>query len=586
MHHVVQNHSAYVVQEMNVVAPPSFPLSSGHSNLIMRIMRSDEVKTGYARAANRALIRSLGIDESEMNQPFIGVANSWNTVVPGHTHLRNLAERVREGIASGGGTPFEFNTIGICDGIAMGHEGMRYSLPSRENIADSVELMIQAHQFDGIVCICTCDKIVPGMLMAASRCNIPAIVVTGGNMLPGYHHGCELSLTDIFEGVGKVAGGKMSEEDLHELEAAAMPGCGSCQGLYTANTMACMTEALGMSLPGCAATPAVYAEKLRLAYRSGKRICDLVKQQVLPRDIITPAALRNAIRVDMALGGSTNTVLHLMAIATEAGVPFSLQEFNTISGQVPHIASMMPGGPHSMKALYHAGGIPAVFRQIKKHLENCPTVSGMDVFSIAESVRYVDEEIIRPEESPVHTSGGLMILTGNLAPSGAVIKSGAVQDEMWRHTGPARVFDGETDAMKAILDRQIKEGDVVIIRYEGPKGGPGMPEMLSPTSALVGLGYNRVALITDGRFSGGTRGPCIGHVSPEAAAGGPIAFVKDGDSISIDLFAKTIDLGVSPDVLEKRKSGWKPLQRPLSGILSRYAEAVGSSDLGAVLLNR
>ncbi|MCA1916387.1 dihydroxy-acid dehydratase [Methanospirillum hungatei] len=546
-------------------------------------MRSDDVKAGYARAPNRSLIRSLGIDESEMHQPFIGIANSWNTIVPGHTHLRILGERVREGITAGGGTPFEFNTIGICDGIAMGHEGMRYSLPSRENIADSVELMIQAHKFDGIVCICTCDKIVPGMLMAAGRCNIPAIVLTGGNMLPGNLHGCELSLTDVFEGVGKVAGGTMTEEELTELETAAMPGCGSCQGLYTANTMACMTEALGMSLPGCAATPAVYAEKIRLAYRTGKQIVDLVRKQVLPRDIITPASLRNAIRVDMALGGSTNTVLHLMAIATEAGVPFDLQEFNRISEQVPHIASMMPAGPHSMHALYNAGGIPGVFRQIKRHLENCQTVSGKDVYTIADSVTYVDESVIHPEESPIHKSGGLMILTGSLAPDGAIIKSGAVQDEMWKHTGPARVFDGEEPAMKAILAREIKEGDVIVIRYEGPKGGPGMPEMLSPTSALVGLGYSRVALITDGRFSGGTRGPCIGHVAPEAAAGGPIAFVKDGDQISIDLFTKTVNLNLNADEIENRKKGWKPLKRPLTGVLARYAAAVGSADLGAVL---
>lgn len=564
-------------------APLTFPLFSAISYLFMSIMRSDDVKGGYARAPNRSLIRSLGIDESEMHQPFIGIANSWNTIVPGHTHLRLLGERVREGIAAGGGTPFEFNTIGICDGIAMGHEGMRYSLPSRENIADSVELMIQAHKFDGIVCICTCDKIVPGMLMAAGRCNIPAIILTGGNMLPGNFHGCELSLTDVFEGVGKVAGGVMTEDELRELEAAAMPGCGSCQGLYTANTMACMTEAIGMSLPGCAATPAVYAEKLRLAYRSGKQIIDLVQRQVLPRDIITKASLRNAIRVDMALGGSTNTVLHLMAIATEAGIPFDIQEFNKISEQVPHIAQMMPGGPHSMQALYNAGGIPAVFRQIRRHLENCQTVSGKDILSIADSVRYVDESVIRPEHSPVHQSGGLMILTGNLAPDGAVIKSGAVQDEMWRHTGPARVFDGEEPAMKAILAREIKEGDVVVIRYEGPKGGPGMPEMLSPTSAIAGLGYSRVALVTDGRFSGGTRGPCIGHVTPEAVEGGPIAYVHDGDHISIDLFSKSINLDVTDEEIKKRKAGWKSPERTLGGVLARYAAAVGPASHGAVL---
>ncbi len=549
----------------------------------MILMRSDDVKKGYARAPNRSLIRSLGIDEPEMHQPFIGIANSWNTIVPGHTHLKLLGERVREGIAAAGGTPFEFHTIGICDGIAMGHEGMRYSLPSRENIADSVELMIQAHKFDGIVCICTCDKIVPGMLMAAGRCNIPTIILTGGNMLPGKLHGCECSLTDIFEGVGKVAGGTMTEEELRELEIAAMPGCGSCQGLYTANTMACMTEALGMSLPGCAATPAVYAEKLRLAYRTGKQIVDLVRKQILPRDIITSPSLRNAIRVDMALGGSTNTVLHLMAIATEAGIPFDLQEFNKISEQVPHIASMMPAGPHSMEALYHAGGIPAVFRQIKRHLENCQTVAGVDVYTIANSVSYVDESVIRPEHAPVHKSGGLLILTGSLAPNGAVIKCGAVEDDMWKHSGPARVFDGEEPAMRAILAREIAEGDVIIIRYEGPKGGPGMPEMLSPTSALVGLGYKKVALITDGRFSGGTRGPCIGHVAPEAAVGGPIALVTDGDIISIDLFAKSVDLNVPPEELERRKRMWTPFKKPLSGVLARYAAAVGSADRGAVL---
>lgn len=546
-------------------------------------MRSDEVKAGYARAPNRSLIRSLGIDEYEMNQPFIGIANSWNTIVPGHTHLKMLAERVREGISAGGGTPFEFNTIGICDGIAMGHEGMRYSLPSRETIADSVELMVEAHKFDGIVCICTCDKIVPGMLMAAARCNIPAIFLTGGNMLPGFHQGCELSLTDVFEGVGKVAGGMMTEEELSEIEADAMPGCGSCQGLYTANTMACMTEAIGMSLPGCAATPAVYAEKMRIAYKTGKRIVKLVEDQVLPKDIINPASLRNGIRVDMALGGSSNTVLHLMAIATEAGVPFGLQEFNRISGEIPHIASLMPGGPHSMQALYRAGGIPAVLKQIRDSLERCQTVSGKDTFSIADDVLYIDENVIKPVNNPVHSAGGLIILSGSLAPDGAVIKSGAVQDAMWCHKGPARVFDGEPDAMKAILSRSIREGDVVIIRYEGPKGGPGMPEMLSPTAALVGLGYSRVALVTDGRFSGGTRGPCIGHVSPEAATGGPIALVNNGDIIEINLNEKRIDLMVGLDEMNRRKAEWKPVVKNLKGILARYALAVGPADIGAVL---
>ncbi|MFH0967860.1 MAG: dihydroxy-acid dehydratase [Methanobacteriota archaeon] len=546
-------------------------------------MRSDDVKAGYARAPNRSLIRSLGITEDEMKQPFIGIANSWNTIVPGHTHLRQLAERVREGIAAGGGTAFEFNTIGICDGIAMGHEGMRYSLPSRENIADSVELMIQSHRFDGIVCICTCDKIVPGMLMAAARCNIPAIVLTGGNMLPGHYQGCEISLTDIFEGVGKVAAGTMSEEELKNIEAAAMPGCGSCQGLYTANTMACMTEAMGMSLPGCAAVPAVFAEKLRLAYKTGYRSIELVQNQILPCDIITPISLRNAIRVDMALGGSTNTVLHLMAIAEEARVPFSLEEFNQIGNDVPHIAAMQPGGPHSMFALFKAGGIPAVFRQLRERLEPCTTISGKTIDEIAEQVRYIDETVIQPVTSPVHAAGGLRILTGTLAPDGAVVKCGAVRDEMWRHTGPARVFDGEQDAMKAILARSIQEGEVVVIRGEGPVGGPGMPEMLSPTSALMGFGYSSVVLVTDGRFSGGTRGPCIGHVAPEAAAGGPIGLVYDGDRISLDLFERRIDLLVEPSVLAERRKKWQPKVRELNGVLARYAAAVGQADKGAVM---
>jgi len=546
-------------------------------------MNSDITKKGYGRAPNRALIRSLGITQDEMDQPFIGIANSWNTIVPGHTHLRTLAERVREGIASGGGTPFEFNTIGICDGIAMGHEGMRYSLPSRENIADSVELMIQSHKFDGLVCICTCDKIVPGMLMAAARCNIPAIVLTGGNMLPGHRQGCDLSLIDIFEGVGKVAAGTMSESELAELETDAMPGCGSCQGLYTANTMACMTEAMGMSLPGCAATPAVYAEKLRLAYLTGKRAVDLVRDGVVPRSIITPESLRNAIRVDMALGGSTNTVLHLMAIAEEAGIPFELEEFNRISEKIPHIAAMQPSGPHSLLALYRAGGIPAVFRQLQPFLEECPTVSGKTVSQIAGHVRYIDEAVIQPTNRPVHTAGGLKILRGSLAPDGAVIKCGAVRDDMWRHSGPARVFEGEKPAMDAILSRSIQEGDVIVIRYEGPKGGPGMAEMLSPTSALMGLGYSRVVLITDGRFSGGTRGPCIGHVAPEAAVGGPIALVQDGDIISVDLHEKMVDLLVESDILEKRKSRWQYTAPVRAGVLARYADAVGPADKGAVM---
>ncbi|MBN1194245.1 MAG: dihydroxy-acid dehydratase [Methanomicrobiaceae archaeon] len=546
-------------------------------------MRSDDVKKGYVRAPNRSLLWSLGVTEREMDLPFIGIANSWNTVVPGHMHLRTLAEKIREGIAAGGGTPFEFNTIGICDGIAMGHEGMRYSLPSRENIADSVELMVEAHRFDGLVCLGTCDKIVPGMLMAAMRCNIPALVVTGGPMLSGFAGGRDLSLIDVFEAVGKVAAGEMSEDELCTLETCAMPGCGSCQGLYTANTMACMTEAMGMSLPGCAAIPAVDAAKLRIARESGERIVALVRGGVLPRSIVTHAGMRNAIRVDMTLGGSTNTVLHLMAISEEAGIPLSLDDFNRIAEEVPHICHMQPGGPHSMQTLYRAGGIPGVFSRLSGLLEDALTVSGKTTLQIATTATVHDDTVIRPLDQPVHARGGLKILKGSLAPDGCVIKSAAVNEDMWRHTGPARVFHGEAEAMKAILSRQIREEDVLVIRYEGPRGAPGMPEMLSPTSALMGLGMTRVALVTDGRFSGGTRGPCIGHVAPEAAIGGPIAHVREGDLIAIDLFARTIDLLVDGDELSERKARWKPVERELSGVLARYAESVGQAHRGAVL---
>lgn len=546
-------------------------------------MRSDEVKQGYVRAPNRSLLRALGITDDEMEKPFIGIANSWNTIVPGHLNLRQVAERVREGVAAGGGVPFEFNTIGICDGIAMGHEGMRYSLPSRETIADSLELVIQAHRFDGLVCICTCDKIVPGMLMAAARCNIPAIVVTGGPMLGGKCGGKELSLIDVFEGVGKVAAGTMDEEELVSLEKCAMPGCGSCQGLYTANTMACMTEALGMSLPRCAAIPAVHAEKLAIARMSGERVVDLVREDIKPRDIITLESMRNAVRVDMALGGSTNTVLHLMAIAEEAGVPLTLDDFNAISESVPHICYMQPSGPHSMETLYYAGGIPAVLHEIAPHLEDALTVSGIRAKDLAENAPAGDSAIIRPLENPIHASGGLRIVRGSLAPDGAVIKAAGVSDEMWQHTGPARVFDSEDAAMKAILAGAIVEDDVVVIRYEGPAGAPGMPEMLSPTSAIMGRGLTRVVLITDGRFSGGTRGPCFGHVAPEAAAGGPIALVEEGDTITIDLFQNRMDLDVAADVLAARRDALKIPKKPLTGVLARYAEAVCQADRGAVL---
>lgn len=545
-------------------------------------MRSETVKRGYQRAPNRALLRALGITDREMEMPFIGIANAYNNIVPGHIHLRSISQKVQEGIAAAGGVPFEFGTIGICDGIAMGHEGMRYSLPSRENIADAIELMVEAHRFDGLVCLGTCDKIVPGMLMAAVRCNVPAIVVTGGAMLPGFAAGRELSLIDVFESVGRVAAGTMTEEDLGEIECAAMPGCGSCQGLYTANTMACVTEALGLSLPGCAAIPAVDAAKLRIARESGERVVGLVREDLRPRNILTPGSLSNAIRVDMALGGSTNTVLHLMAIAREAGIPLDLETFSAIGEETPHICHMMPGGPHSMLALYRAGGIPAVLKRLEHLLDDAPTVSGRSILEIAKNARIADPEVIRSTDAPVSPAGGLKIVRGTLAPDGAVVKCAAVPEAMWRHRGPARVFDGEDAAMNAILKREIAEGDVVVIRYEGPRGGPGMPEMLSPTSALMGLGYARVALVTDGRFSGGTRGPCIGHIAPEAAVGGPIAFVKDGDEIEIDLYEKRLDLCLDPQTLKERQKGWKPPERKIAGVLGRYARTVEQANHGAV----
>jgi len=548
----------------------------------MTQMRSDMVRKGYERAPNRSLLRSLGLTDREMTLPFIGIANAYNTIVPGHTHLRQLSDKIREGIAAAGGVPFEFGVIGICDGIAMGHEGMRYSLPSRENIADSIELMAQAHRFDGLVCVGTCDKIVPGMLMAAVRTNIPTVVVTGGAMLSGNLGGKDLSLIDVFEGVGKVAAGNMSEASLTDLECCAMPGCGSCQGLYTANTMACMTETMGMSLPGCAAIPAVDAAKLRIARESGEAVVSIVKKNVTPRDIISKKSLENAIRMDMALGGSTNTVLHLMAIATEAGVPLTLADFNRIADEIPHVCYMQPSGPHSMQTLFRAGGIPAVMKRLIKYLDDVQTVSGKSIYQIAHEATIKNEDVIKSPDAPVNPAGGLKILFGSLAPDGAVVKCAAVPKEMWKHTGPARVFDGEEPAMAAILSRQVKEGDVVIIRNEGPRGAPGMPEMLSATSALMGVGYKQVVLITDGRFSGGTRGPCIGHVAPEAAVGGPIAFVQDGDPVAVDLFAKKIDLLVDAPTLESRKVSWKPVTKPLTGVLARYAKTVTQANFGAV----
>ncbi len=548
-------------------------------------MRSDDIKRGVSRAPHRSLLRALGVTDRNMEKPFIAVVNSYTSIVPGHTHLNRIAESVRSGVRSGGGTPFEFNTIAVCDGLAMGHEGMRYSLPSRDVIANSVEIMIQAHRFDGMVLITNCDKVTPGMLMAASRLDIPSLVVTGGPMLTGQLDGERVGFASVSEAVGEVVVGKMGEDRLKELEKAACPGCGSCNGMFTANTMACVTEALGMALPGCATAPAVSATKLRIAEESGERILELVREELKPSDIMTLKAFTNAIIVDLALGGSTNTVLHLLAIANEGGVSLELSYFDELSRQVPHICNMVPSGPYAMEDLFAAGGIPALMKELSPFLNmDMITVTGKSVGENIEGVKVIDPMVIRPLTNPVHREGGIAVLYGNLATKGAVVKTAAVSPKMVTHKGAARVFDSEEEAMEAVLNREIEEGDVVVIRYEGPKGGPGMREMLSPTSAITGMGLNEsVALITDGRFSGATRGPCIGHISPEAAVGGPIAALRDGDIIEINIPKRVLNVDLTDEELRKRLKDWKPKLRIIKGYLAHYSELVQSADIGGVL---
>jgi dihydroxy-acid dehydratase len=549
-------------------------------------LRSDAIKVGVQRAPHRALLKALGITDNEMCKPFIGVVNSFTNIVPGHMHLNQVANSVKEGIISAGGVPFEFNTIGICDGIAMGHNGMRYSLPSRELIADSVEVMVQAHRFDGIVLISTCDKITPGMLMAAARLNIPAIMVTGGPMLSGVYKGKKVGTDSMFEAIGKVAAGKMDEEELKCLEDVACPSCGSCNGLFTANTMACVTEALGMSLTGCATPLAVSAERLRIAKATGERVVGLVKEDLKPLDILSLNAFENAIMVDMALGGSTNTVLHVTAIANEAGVNLQLSLFDKLSKRVPHICSMIPSGPYDMKDLGEAGGIPAVMKVLEDSLHlNSITVTGKNIKENIESVVVNNPEVIRSLDNPVHREGGIAVLKGNLAPDGGVVKAAGISTNMMVHSGPAKTFDSEEDAMQAILAKKICIGDVVVIRYEGPKGGPGMREMLSPTATIAGMGLSEsVALITDGRFSGATRGPCIGHVSPEAAVGGPIGLLKDGDIIEIDVPKRKLNVKLSDEELSKRAKAWTAKKPNVTkGYLVRYSQVVQSAHKGSVL---
>ncbi len=549
-------------------------------------MRSSMIKEGLERLPHRALLYATGIPKSEMGKPFIGVATSFTDLIAGHIGMRDLERYIEKGVHAGGGYPFFFGIPGICDGIAMGHRGMHYSLASRELIADMVETVAEAHRLDGLVLLTNCDKITPGMLMAAGRLNIPSIIVTAGPMYSGRYKGRRLNLTsDTFEAVGKFKRGLIKKEELDNLEMCACPGAGSCQGMYTANTMACVTESLGMSLEGCATALAVSSKKRRLAFESGSRIVELVKKNITPRKIMTMKAFENAVRVDLALGGSTNTVLHIPAIAHDAGIKLPLEIFDRLARTTPHIASMLPGGPVYMEDLDNAGGIPAVLKRLKEKLNNTITVSGKKIFAIADSAAIHDEEVIRPLSRAHHKQGGIAILKGNLAPDGAVVKQSAVSAGMMQFRGTAIVFDSEEAAMKAIIGGRVKSGHVVVIRYEGPKGGPGMREMLSPTSAIAGMGLSEsVALITDGRFSGGTRGPCIGHVSPEAMEGGPIALVKDGDIIDIDIPKRMLALVLPEDVMAKRLKAWKkPQPKIRTGYLSRYARFVSSAGEGAIM---
>jgi dihydroxy-acid dehydratase len=554
-------------------------------------MRSDLMKKGVERAPHRSLFKAMGYTDEEIARPLIGVVNSYNEIIPGHIHLRTITEQVKAGIRMAGGTPVEFPAIGVCDGIAMGHVGMKYSLASRELVADSVEIMAIAHPFDGLVFIPNCDKVVPGMLMAALRLNIPSIFISGGPMLAGKLRGKPVDLITVFEGVGAVKSGKMTARHLKELEDCACPGCGSCSGMYTANTMNCMTEALGMGLPGNGTVLAVDSARLRLAKTAGMQVMELVKKKILPRDIATIAAFKNAIAVDNALGGSTNTVLHLPAIAHEAGIRLDLDLFNQIGAKTPNLCKLSPAGAHHIEDLEAAGGVQAVMKEISKLGvidEKAMTVCGTTVAKNLKEARVYDYSVIRPIKNPYSPDGGLAIIKGNLAPEGGVVKRSAVSPDMLVNEGRARVFDSEDDAIAAILGGKIKAGDVIVIRYEGPKGGPGMREMLAPTSALAGMGLaESVALLTDGRFSGGSRGAAIGHISPEAAEGGPIALVKEGDRIAINIPKRKITLLVSAEEMKRRKKAWKPPKPKIqSGYLSRYASLVTSGSTGAILKDR
>ena len=550
-------------------------------------MRSERAKCGLERAPHRSLFKAMGYTDEELRRPLVGIANSFNEIIPGHIHLNELVKAVKDGVRMAGGVPVEFNTIGVCDGIAMGHLGMHYSLASRELIADSVEVMVQAHSFDALVLMPNCDKIVPGMLMAAARCNLPTVVVSGGPMLPGEFRGEKVDLSTIFEAVGAVSAGRMTMEELAKLEDEACPGCGSCAGMFTANSMNCMTEALGLGLPGNGTIPAVYGARRRLAKEAGMQVMELLRRGITVRDILVEEAFINALTVDMALGCSTNTVLHLPAIAHEVGIELDLNRINEISTKTPHLCYLRPGGDHHVVDLYRAGGVQAVMKRLSEAgLINLDlmTATGRTVGENIANASVLRDDVIRPLDNPYHQEGGLAVLFGSLAPQGAVVKQSAVAEEMLTHTGPARVFDSEDDCVEAILAHKINPGDVVVIRYEGPKGGPGMREMLTPTSALAGMGLDKeVALITDGRFSGASRGASIGHVSPEAMEGGPIALVQEGDLIQIDIPAKRIDLLVDQPELDRRRQAWQPPEPKVkTGYLARYGRMVSSGSKGAV----
>jgi dihydroxy-acid dehydratase len=551
-------------------------------------MRSDAMKSGIERTPHRALFKAMGYTAEELARPIIGVVNSFNEVIPGHIHLHIISQAVKDGVRMAGGTPMEFPTIGVCDGIAMGHEGMKYSLVGRELIADGVEIMARAYPFDGLVFIPNCDKIIPGMMMAAARLNIPSLFVSGGPMLPGHYKGKSYDLiSGGFEAVGQYNAGKISKEELETIEEICCPGCGSCAGMFTANTMNCLTEALGLGLPGNGTIPAVDAARVRLAKHAGMAIMNLVEKDIKPRDILTEAAFMNAFTVDMALGGSTNTILHLPAIADEAGIKIALEKINVISEATPNICKISPAGKHYLVDVHYAGGVSAVMKELaKKDLLNLNqiTVSGRKIKDIIKDSEILNSDVIRSVAAPYAKTGGLAILFGNLAPDGAVVKQSAVAPEMLKREGRARVFDSEEEAQKTILAKKIKPGDVVVIRYEGPKGGPGMREMLAPTAAIAGMGLDKdVALITDGRFSGGTRGAAIGHISPEAMEGGLLGLVCENDLIAIDIPGKSIELKVPEAELAKRRAQWrKPEPKIKSGVLFRYAQMVTSASTGAV----